>query len=166
MGTDKEWRHKYVSSFYEEKFACYKFMPVNLLEIGTGHGGSLILWNDYFQDGNIIGVDVCDLTDPVIGAYPRIRRYLTDGYSSVFSNILPPLDIVIDDGPHTLPSFVACIEQYLPKINTGGVLVIEDIPDIKHTDVLKQMVSEYKHEVIDTRELSGLHDNIMFVIWK
>lgn len=167
VGTDKEWRHKYISTFYEEHFAKYKDKEINLLEIGTGHGGGLLLWNDYFEKGNIYGVDVNDYTNPeFIKAQPRIKTFLKNGYSTDFAATLPDFDIVIDDGPHTLTSFVECIEVYLSKVKPGGMLVIEDIPDLGYTKALISKTQGHKHTVVDTREISGLSDNIMFVIWK
>lgn len=166
VGTDKEWRHKYVSTFYNERFEKYKDQPVNLLEVGTGHGGSLIMWSDYFEHGSIFGVDVNDYTDPIIKTYPRIKTSLRDGYTREFADSLPGLDIAIDDGPHTLPSFIKFIDIYLPKVKKDGVLIIEDIPDIEYTKTLAEKVPGYNYEILDTREIANLFDNIMFVVWK
>ena len=51
--TDKELRHSYCSLFYDEHLLPYKHKEINLLEIGICHGGSLILWNDYFEKSKI-----------------------------------------------------------------------------------------------------------------
>lgn len=166
IGTDKESLHKYVSSFYEEHLQCYRDKNLTILEIGTGHGGSLILWHDYFPYANIIGVDVNDYVNPVIDSYPRIKRHHGNGYNVSFANSLPDLDIVIDDGPHTLDSFIACLQIYLPKVKKGGMLVIEDIPDIRHIEELKKYIGDYKYKVIDTREQYNRFDNIIFCVCK
>lgn len=166
IGTDKEYNHNYITSFYEEHFKCYQDQAINLLEIGTGHGGSLILWNDYFPSGNIYGVDVNDYVNPIIDSYPRIKRYHGNGYDKAFADSLPGFDIVIDDGPHTLDSFIQCVDIFLPKVKKGGMLVIEDIPEIEHTEVLKNKIGTLPYKVVDTREQYGRFDNIMFIVFK
>ena len=168
-GTDKEYLHghHYVSSFYEEHFEKYKDLPITLLEIGIQYGGSLLLWKDYFAKANIIGVDIEDkVNKSIMEQFPQITRHTTNAYSADFANSLPRLDIVIDDGPHTLDSFIQCIDLYLPKINPGGLLVIEDIPSIGHVSVLKQKIGSLKHLTIDTREQYKRFDNILFAIFK
>jgi cephalosporin hydroxylase len=165
-GTDKEHVHHYVSSFYEDNFLKFKNKKINLLEIGVQFGGSLYLWNDYFQKGNIYGVDVVDLTDGVIHSFNRIKIFLNDAYDAKFANSLPDFDIVIDDGPHTLDSFIKCIDLYLPKIKSGGFLIIEDIPDMRYAEELYNYTKNYKKYIIDTREKYRKYDNIMFVVSK
>jgi cephalosporin hydroxylase len=165
-GTDKEYEHHYVSSFYEDNFLKLKNKEINLLEIGVQFGGSLYLWNDYFQQGNIYGVDVVNLTDDVIHSFTRIKRFLKDAYDAKFADSLPDFDIVIDDGPHTLDSFIKCIDLYLPKIKSGGFLIIEDIPEIQHAIKLLNYVKNFKKTIIDTREKYRKSDNIMFVVEK
>lgn len=167
-GTDKEYLHghHYVTSFYEEHFHKYKDKEINLLEIGVHFGGSMFLWNDYFQKGMIYGVDVKDEVNPIMNTYPRIKRFLSDAYSSSFASTLPDFDIVIDDGPHTLASFEQCLRLYLPKVKEGGLLVIEDIPSIDHIKYLQIIAEGYETKVIDTREKYGRYDNIMFAVFK
>lgn len=165
-GTDKEEGHYYASSFYDEYFLEYKNNNINLLEIGVQFGGSLYLWNDYFENGSIYGIDVSDLTDDVINSYCRIKRIIGDAYDANLAKSLPDFDIVIDDGPHQLDSFIKCIDIYLPKVKNGGMLVIEDISDINHIEELKKHSKDFKTIIVDTREKYHRPDNLMFVIKK
>jgi cephalosporin hydroxylase len=166
IGTDKEFRHRYCSDYYDRILPCYRDNEIALLEIGTGHGGSLILWNDYFPKATIYGVDVGDMTSPAIKQYTRINTLIGDAYNKSFTDTLPDFDIVIDDGPHSLNSFISFLDLYLPKVKDGGLLVIEDIPDINHIQSLIPKIGDLKYEVIDTREQTGLHDNISFIVYK
>lgn len=43
---------------YERFFYPLKNAKVNLLEVGVYKGGSLLLWRDYFPNGNIVGIDI------------------------------------------------------------------------------------------------------------
>jgi hypothetical protein len=82
---------------------------------------------------------------------------------------LPKFDIIIDDGPHTLESMVLCIDLYLPKLNKGGVLVIEDVQSMDWIPVLNKTFNKIKNEtdqsdIIDLRNTKGRYDDLMFVI--
>jgi hypothetical protein len=166
IGTDKEFRHKYCSDYYDRLLPCYTDKEITLVEVGTGHGGSLILWNDYFPKATIYGLDVTDMTSPAIKQYDRIKTLIGNAYDKSFADALPDFDIAIDDGPHTLDSFIVFLDLYLPKVKNGGLLVIEDIPDINHIQSLIPKLGDLKYEVIDTREQTGLHDNISLIVYK
>jgi cephalosporin hydroxylase len=44
-------------SVYESLFSPLRHQPVALLELGIHHGGSLLMWRDYFPQGAIAGLD-------------------------------------------------------------------------------------------------------------
>ena len=167
--TDKEWKHKYLSMCYSKEFAKFQGKKVNVLEIGILWGTSLLLWSDYFPEGQIYGVDVNDQGGTSVNNTkdaPNIKIDFTDAYSVEYANTLPNLDIVIDDGPHTPDSQVRCIELYLPKINPGGLLIIEDIESV---DAVNRFIAALpegtEYEMIDTgTEID--YDNRVFVIRK
>lgn len=166
--TDKEIRHKYISLFYEEHFLPYKDQEITLLEIGISHGSSLILWNDYFEKAYIIGADVTDMTMGSAEPYPRIQTHFISGYEKSFVDSLPPLDIVVDDGPHTLENQQSCMDLYIPKIKAGGLLVIEDIKQ-HNIDALeakaKTMNLNYKIFNNIGKTTKETDDSIILGIW-
>jgi hypothetical protein len=50
-------------------------------------------------------------------------------------------------------------------LNSGGILVIEDIDDINWTEEYKKYAGDYKHYIVDTdRNLE--YNNLLFVIEK
>ena len=98
--------------------------------------------------------------------YENIKIFLNNGYDISFVNSLPNLDIVIDDGPHTLETQIAFINLYLPKLNPGGMLVIEDIPNIEHIEYFKKQINNNLYKTIDTREKYNQFDNILFAVWR
>ena len=165
-GTDKESTHKFITEFYEDAFEPYKNKSINVLEVGINTGGSLLLWKDYFTQGNIFGVDITDSLSRPKEEYENIKIFLNNGYDISFVNSLPNLDIVIDDGPHTLETQIAFINLYLPKLNPGGMLVIEDIPNIEHIEYFKKQINNNLYKTIDTREKYNQFDNILFAVWR
>jgi cephalosporin hydroxylase len=166
-GTDKE-VHKYCSTFYDKEFEKYQDKPIKLLEIGLFRGGSLILWENYFSQAEIIGIDVINFGSKEIAEQlKRCKVFINDAYSINFSKFLPKFDIMIDDGPHTEESQMKFLEIYIPRLNDGGVMVIEDIQKYESTEKFKTLVPDgYTYEIVDTRHLVEYPDNIMFIVRK
>jgi len=166
FGTDKEFDHRYCTFFYDNEFKKYKEKNIRLLEIGVNKGGALAVFHEYFSDGEIYGVDHLDLNSSKnCSPYSRIKLFYTDAYNKDFANYLPKFDIIIDDGPHTKDSHLLCLEYYLSKLKKDGVLIIEDISDMKWTeDYIKMVPSNMTYEIVDIRQESNMSDSILFVV--
>ena len=169
-GTDKNTVHNYVKGFYENEFSKFQDKEINLLEIGICHGGSLFLWQKYFKNAKIYGFDITD--SEILDRYRNIenvRQLFMNAYEEETVSKLPNFDIIIDDGPHSLESQIEFIKLYLPKLNTGGVLVIEDIQQYEHFSILDDVVpEEFKENIqhVDLRADIGRYDDMMFIIRK
>jgi hypothetical protein len=102
---------------------------VNLLELGIFHGGSLLLWRDYFAQGTIAGLDVNEVK--VADDSGRIKVYNGRQEDSKILDQVGresgPFDIIIDDASHlaelTKFSFWHLFDKHLKP---GGIYVIED----------------------------------------
>lgn len=166
FGTDKENPHKYCSLFYDSEFLKYKNQKISLFEIGVYHGGSLILWDEYFSDCKILGVDIKERKVlQNIEDCKNVTFKIADAYQKDFSDTLDSFDILIDDGPHTLESQCKFLELYCDKIKKGGVLIIEDILKYEYTEKFKQYVPDnLMYEIKDLRSNSSKKDNILFVV--
>ncbi len=55
--TDKNSRHTYLKH-YDELFYPLKDKKIKMLEIGVHTGGSIMLWNKYFKDCTVFGMDI------------------------------------------------------------------------------------------------------------
>jgi hypothetical protein len=116
---------------YQEYFGPLADMEINLLEMGINKGGSLLLWRDYFQNGNIIGLDLkaVVIDDPT----GRIRIYQGEQQDlSLLDRICNEsasegFDIIIDDCAHfgklASTSFWHLFDN---KLKSGGIYIIED----------------------------------------
>ena len=170
--TDKESAHSYISSYYEEKFLPYKNKEIVIAEVGVLHGESLCLWAEYFNHARIIGIDCNYPTLEKYKNYKNIEFYKTDAYDVDFVKKLPQLDIAIDDGPHKLHHQKKFIELYLPKIKEDGLLIIEDIQDIKNIFDLKvqadktcNLIKKSIHKKhYDLRKNKNRYDDIIFEV--
>lgn len=133
--SDKNSYHSYIEDVYEEYFSHYRSKKINLLEIGVSFSGSIRLWNDYFKNAKIYGIDdfSCGqnhrskVEDLISGAVEKIKIICGNAYESQTLTDLPEFDIIIDDGPHTLSTQMKCIQLYLSKLKPNGIMFIEDI---------------------------------------
>lgn len=169
VGTDKDTLHNFIDGFYEENFVKYKDKKINLLEIGINAGGSLFLWSKYFENGNIYGIEVNDKIKPYFKGLPNIRYIFSDAYNENTIKYLPEFDIIIDDGPHSLESQMYCISNYSNKLKNGGIIVVEDIQNPQHIDILKSCVpkdSNFKSYPVDLRYTKGRYDDLLFIVEK
>lgn len=181
--TDKNTCHSYINT-YENLFSSKKNHNNNILEIGIGepkenkeNGGSIKLWHDYFQNSTIYGLDIHHISNinnsiqnkDRIKLFTSVNAYDTTFIKSAFVDNNIKFDILIDDGPHTLDSMIFFVTHYLPVLNDTGILVIEDIPDIKWINILIQHVpEEYRRfiQVADLRHVKNRWDDIMLIINK
>ncbi len=130
-GTNKVW-HNY-TPFYERIF--FEREIKNFFEIGISEGPSLLMWQEYFQNATIYGID---LTIPeCVKNQPRIKYEITDqSSSSQLLNTLnkwnnPSFDVILDDGGHTVKQQRISLETLWKYVKIGGLYIIEDL----HTNI-------------------------------
>ena len=169
-GTDKDDGHSYIEA-YDELFARFKDVEkLNILELGNHHGGSLRLWNEFFTNANIIGIEVdtrkglryFDDIDNVT-VYENTSAISFDTIRMI-EGLDIKFDIIIDDASH-LPAHQSFSCQFWSRfLKEDGVLVIEDIQDIQHCETVTQWLPpNFDFKVIDLRENKGRFDDILIV---
>jgi precorrin-6B methylase 2 len=164
--------HSYIENFYDEAFKSYQNKENRILEIGIDTGGSIALWSKYFNNSEIIGLDINKerfREEYDSRNFNNVEYIYKDAYTKEISDSLGFFDIIIDDGPHTIESQLKAIELYLPKLNVNGILVIEDISDIKHISSLIQAIPEPDkfHLILkDIRHEDNRYDSIIFSVKK
>jgi hypothetical protein len=174
-GTDKhslnaELGHDYFRGFYNEEFKKYQDKEIKLLEIGAYTGASLALWQKYFSKASIVGLERHE--NLVLEQFLNLDRVsvgICNAYDPKVVEQLGNFDIIIDDGSHDLPDLKTCIELYLPKLNVGGVLVLEDLASTDYFVELEKVVpEEYKSgiEYFDLRKNIGRQDDLLMAIRK
>ena len=128
--TDKQMRHNYLS-VYGNHFEFIRNRVKAVLEIGIDKGGSLLLWERYFPNAKIYGVDIQEVPKDLEGRERIILFPNTNAYDSNFVKQLEGLefDIIIDDGSHNLEDMKSVIHLYAPLLKKGGSLYIEDLKD-------------------------------------
>ena len=111
-----------------------------MLEIGVFEGGSLEMWNYYFDnDCTIYGIDINkDTLDvPKKLGVSNIKIDIGDqGDPKFWKEYLkdkPKFDIVIDDGGHTMIQQMVTYESVYDHISDDGVYLCEDTHTSYHT---------------------------------
>jgi len=137
--------HKWLHYFeiYDRHFARFRGQPINVLEFGVSQGGSLQMWRDYFGPAaRLFGVDI----------NPNCRQFEEDGvrifigdqadrsFLRGLAQELPAIDILIDDGGHTMEQQIATFEELFPKVTPNGVYLCEDL----HTSYWRRWGGGYR----------------------
>lgn len=170
-GTDKATAHSY-GPVYE---ALKRLMPEpkSIVEVGVWRGGSLLLWQDVFPTARVVGID-CNNSVPqsMLERFDseRTKFVVGNGYEEAIAEraanlVGGTIDIVIDDGPHTLESQQRFLDLYLPLLSAGGVAIIEDILNPDWLPSLQSRVREgWKSQVLDLRLKKLRLDDIMLIV--
>jgi len=191
LGGDK---FKY-SNYYCQLFGGqFRESVENVLEIGVGSGGSLILWREFFPNiKKIIGIENfigsflqfidCNLevdnddyklyksSDGIIDIFMVDDAYDDEALKIIKDNV-PDMDMIMDDGGHTIEQWKYFISNY-DSLSSKGIVLIEDVFN-PYLDELSNFSPDYyfigntpnpgRHEIVpdglwfDTTECLYIHD--------
>jgi hypothetical protein len=130
------WKWDHFFDIYPRYLDRLRGRSVDLMEIGVYSGGSLQLWKDYLGEScRIYGVDI----DPSCMRHerPGVRVFIGDqGDPAFWSRIrleVPMLDVLIDDGGHSVEQQIVSFEEMFTHVKPGGFYVCEDVsPDFEY----------------------------------
>ena len=171
--TDKNTIHSYLP-LYDELLCRKKFTCRNMLELGICYGGSIELWDKYFPNANITGLDILADNKLPQSAFNenKVKLISGDAYSPfLFTSLFrgKKFDFIIDDGPHTLESQIKFLTMYSMLLEEDGILIIEDVQNIHYLEILKENTHPNLKPYIKTFDLrsnKNRYDDIVFVIDK
>lgn len=127
--------HSYVK-FYNMIFANVRLSIKNMTEIGIAAGQSLQAWHRYFPNSEIHGFDVKWYGEGIVKdnlqhlkrVHAHIANILDDKVTMSLLGFMPEsMDVIIDDGPHTVDSQEIFLRKLFPCLKPGGYYIIEDI---------------------------------------
>ena len=136
-----KWQHYF--EIYDRHFSRYRGTDVHIVEFGVFQGGSLQMWKDYFGDkAKIYGVDInphCkqleeDQVEILIGDQEN------RGFLRTIAEKVPRIDILIEDGGHTMKQQIHTFEELYPYVAEDGIYLCEDT----HTSYWKGFGGGYK----------------------
>lgn len=115
---------------YETWFNKFRGKSPRILEIGMQHGGSALMWLEYFGPGTkVVGIDID----------PRCSQHATDDITVVigdqskeefwrdfWSKNTEPFDIIIDDGSHYQADMILTYVIGQDQVKPDGIYLVED----------------------------------------
>ena len=169
--SDKGTLHCYLP-VYDEIMLPYRRKATDILEIGVQFGGSMTLWVNYFTRAHIHGIDPTDQLIYPIKSNKRCTYYNADGYNQEFITKTfkeNSMDIIIDDGPHTLDSMLSFAKIFPSYLKSGGLLIIEDIPSMEWIPIIESYIDKnlmHKTKIIDLRSIKNRFDDLIYIAYK
>ena len=107
---------------------------LKILEIGVKRGGSIMLWNQYFENALVYGADNNhggQRTFDFANAPKNVEVFYLDQENREDLQLLVDnfgqFDIIIDDGGHSMPQQQISFGFLFPFIKTDGMYIIEDL---------------------------------------
>jgi hypothetical protein len=153
--------------------APYRTSARMVLEIGLLGGLSLLMWEEYFQNAEVHGIDLTDQPldgrfdlRPLIAAGHRI--HLLDAsdpeqVESHFSGML--FDVIIEDAQHYLEQQVAIYLAFRDHLAPGAIYIIEDVANIESSRTIFESLDSTKQtEIVDLRETKGRFDDVLVTL--
>jgi len=150
-----KWEHYF--EIYDQYFAKYRNTEMVFVEIGVFQGGSLQMWKEYFGPrAKIYGIDI----NPACKKFEdeQIEIIIGDQEDKKFlrslKNKIPKIDILLDDGGHTMKQQINTFEILLEHIKQDGIYMCEDVhtsywDDYKGGFRRRSTFIEYSKKIID-----------------
>lgn len=120
--------HNYLP-FYWMHFRDIRFDVTRVLEIGVQTDRSIRMWEEFFPNATIFGLDI----DPACERFTGDRRRILVGDQGdreclrrALAEAGGAFDIVIDDGSHRVEHQLSTFEFLFPHLTDHGIYVVED----------------------------------------
>lgn len=132
-GTDKGTVCEHLSPkgytlHYERLFEHRRDEPLRILEIGVWRGASLRMWEEYFPNAEIHGLDRAEAC--LEFASERSTVWIGDQADQAILKTLAelgPWDLIVDDGGHRFEQQIASFSALIHVLAPRGVYAIEDL---------------------------------------
>jgi hypothetical protein len=162
----------FYTPFYDELLRDRREQTTKVLELGIGFpecmghisriglsnyitGASLFMWEEYFPNAEIFGLD----NDPrTFINQGRIKSfYVHQGneasYAEAIANIGRDFDLIIDDGAHYAPFQLLACKMLVPLLKKGGIYIMEDLVEPYEIEPLSQIPYPYELKKFHRPEL-------------
>jgi predicted O-methyltransferase YrrM len=180
--TNSRHCHPY-TLFYDGLFRHKKHDNLKIAELGILDGSSLCMWQEYFKNSEIYGLEYNnDLITKFKQNFNNDRITLTnvdvrnkDSILNAFNKLNVMYDIVIEDTTHQFEDQIRVIENMYQYLKPGGILIIEDIfRSYNENDYIKRLTpilhnfQDYYFIDLDhnNRNSTGWNNDKLFILIK
>ncbi len=152
-----KWHHYF--EIYHRHLQKYRMQSPVVVEIGISMGGSLPMWHHYFGPGTrVVGVDI----DPACRQFEDSATTVMIGdqadrnFLAALREKVPRIDVLIDDGGHTMVQQIATFEELYPHVDSNGTYICEDV----HTSLWPNFGGGYRRSGTFLEYSKGLVDKL------
>jgi len=122
-----KWNHYF--EIYDRYFTGYVGKEVAVLEIGVSQGGSIDLWKKFFgKKLRYYGIDINPGCKKFEGE--NVKIFIGSQEDVAFlekvKTEIEDLDIIMDDGGHTMKQQITSFQTLFSKVKYGGIYLCED----------------------------------------
>ena len=149
------WGHFYDTMYdrWLEPYTSTNSGPAQILEIGFSYGDSFAAYTQYLAPNENAELHSMDIACKIRGKKSSMYQQLIDDeklhcgdasdyefLKNIWTNKMkrngegPPLKVVIDDGSHMAEHIATSLFFWLPRIEPGGIFVVEDIQPVDFID--------------------------------
>lgn len=120
--------HDYLR-FYEQFLESRRRNVRKVLEIGVQKGASLRMWQEYFPDARIYGLDIAESALKITGERIDVRLLDQSDAEALrrFAVSEGPFDVIVEDGSHRWEHQIISLQVLLDFVRPGGVYIVEDL---------------------------------------
>lgn len=157
--SDKDTSHNYLP-VYQEEFTQTE--NIKILELGVYTGGSLKLWQGFFINSELHGVESIKRNDDPIPGVMHWGNYqdLCDEFDDNY------FDYIVNDSLHYAEDQIEAFDLYYSKVKPGGKFFMEDVPNQVHLEIILKHLEGNNVRVWNMNETSEFQDSIIVVIYK
>eukprot|EP00569_Conticribra_weissflogii_P005519 CAMPEP_0171342856 /NCGR_PEP_ID=MMETSP0878-20121228/15554_1 /TAXON_ID=67004 /ORGANISM="Thalassiosira weissflogii, Strain CCMP1336" /LENGTH=266 /DNA_ID=CAMNT_0011845643 /DNA_START=40 /DNA_END=837 /DNA_ORIENTATION=+ len=158
------------SKLYHMIFSPIRHKVKNITEVGISAGQSLQAWYRYFPTAEIHAFDIMwygndskvSVEENLSFLKPRLHTHIVDILKvddmTSLGFIPESMDIIIEDGPHSLQSQQEFLLKLFPFVKPGGYYIMEDVGYVQGgVTAFHEDPSKLRN---DTRDILEHHDTI------
>jgi len=169
---DKGTVHSYIE-VYERLLAPYRQTAQRVLEIGILNGQSLRMWEEYFDQSEVHGIDTClqplgmaDLGPMIAEGGHHISLLDATNLKQVAEHFGGmTFDVIIEDASHALSHQLAIYANFKASLSADGIYVIEDVDDLDSVRSSFETIDASRPvRILDRRWIKGRYDDVLVII--
>ena len=121
--------HNFIEK-YETLFAPMRDTMDKFFEIGILNGVSHLMWNEYFPNAQVYGIDIWDYSEKSKGTGIETMvadQANRDDLQAFIDKYGTGFDVILDDGGHAMDHQQVSLGFLFKHLNPGGYYIIEDV---------------------------------------